>query len=242
MSTQNEVAEIKKLFHALDVDKNGKLDKLEIEKVMTKLNQGVEPSGAEIAACFQDMDVNNDGVVSVDEFVSAILRWLQHSRHNASPTYQRSRLLRGDSYNEPMTKKRLIGDVLDFFHRFNAVPDFEADQKRMLSRPRGELNSESLRFAFKTYSKDTKSEYMQRVMTMIEQGGASLQIQIQQSCWSSNKQEVIIGLEQVKLLLGLLEVFHSVPDKLEFSPVFYAIFNALTSMEQFPQIRVPANQ
>jgi hypothetical protein len=54
------------LFRAIDKDGNGKLDKLELQTAFK--NAGLTLSNRRLAEFFNDMDLNNDGYVSFDEW------------------------------------------------------------------------------------------------------------------------------------------------------------------------------
>lgn len=54
------------LFRSIDKDGNGKLDKLELQTAFK--NAGLTLSSRRLAEFFNDMDLNNDGYVSFDEW------------------------------------------------------------------------------------------------------------------------------------------------------------------------------
>ncbi|KAI8715714.1 hypothetical protein NCS52_01079700 [Fusarium sp. LHS14.1] len=59
------------LFRAIDKDGNGKLDKLELQTAFK--NAGLTLSNRRLAEFFNDMDLNNDGYVSFDEWRNFLL-------------------------------------------------------------------------------------------------------------------------------------------------------------------------
>ena len=75
ISIRNDKNKMKKLteaaFKAIDSDNSGTLDKSEIIAIMTKISNemGIEnPSKEEIEEVIEELDVDKNGVLSLDEF------------------------------------------------------------------------------------------------------------------------------------------------------------------------------
>lgn len=75
ISIRNDKIKMKKLteaaFKAIDSDNSGTLDKSEIIAIMTKISNemGIEnPSKEEIEEVIEELDVDKNGVLSLDEF------------------------------------------------------------------------------------------------------------------------------------------------------------------------------
>jgi Ca2+-binding EF-hand superfamily protein len=69
--SQEERDRLKETFDDIDKDKNGSLDKGELENVMILFSKK-KPSRRQIARIFKAADANGDGSISFDEFLAAI--------------------------------------------------------------------------------------------------------------------------------------------------------------------------
>ena len=71
MHQQEFIEELKKSFNIIDIDKNGTIEKDELIKMM-KSYMKFPPSGDQITDLFRELDLNNDGHISFDEFIKYI--------------------------------------------------------------------------------------------------------------------------------------------------------------------------
>jgi solute carrier family 25 phosphate transporter 23/24/25/41 len=65
---ENAERQLFALFKSIDKDGNGKLDKLELQTAFK--NAGLTLSNRRLSEFFDDMDINNDGYVTFDEWRS----------------------------------------------------------------------------------------------------------------------------------------------------------------------------
>jgi hypothetical protein len=124
-------------------------------------------------------------------------------------------------------------------------------QARILSRPRSELNTESLRFGLKAYSQSQKQLYMQNLITLLQSPNAqvfcgfewawsmnmlvlrlSLSLQetmttLRADICSDNGTKIWGSLENIKKLLDIVEIMASTADKLTFLHVFEAVMGII---------------
>jgi hypothetical protein len=243
--TSEDLTHVRSLFHTIDVDHNGVLNKAEVTRVMTQLHNGKSPNASEVEECFCKMDKDKNGQIDESEFVSAISEWLVSIRSTlGSPSQKRQqeimkRLSHSNSddfdVSDGASKTNVLLDVADFFDMFRTVQDFDERQRRILSRPRALLNCEKLRFSFKKRSEDDKREHMKAIMEVL-QGGLSAQVELQKAIWSSNGDVLVQGLERLVFLLSTVEVCAEVAEKFEYASALYAIYSAITGSAEAPQI------
>ena len=55
--------QLKLLFDALDADKNGTLDRDEVQKLVETVLQEAAVTGAVMSSCFEEMDADNNGSI-----------------------------------------------------------------------------------------------------------------------------------------------------------------------------------
>ena len=85
----------KKAFDAVDLDNSGYLERNEVEVVMKNVaaDLGVQkPSDKEIDDVIKELDKNNDGRLSVDEFqvlIEQILEMMSKAEHNIQHKFGR---------------------------------------------------------------------------------------------------------------------------------------------------------
>ena len=75
------------LFDVLDTDHNGYLDKREAYVALTSVGSSLLTLNADLSMSdteyiLQALDVNKDGVISKDEFVEGLMRWVDERRHD----------------------------------------------------------------------------------------------------------------------------------------------------------------
>lgn len=72
--SEEQIAEIRKAFHACDSDGSGVIEQNELSSVMREL--GEHPSDEELRDLLKDLDADGDGTISWDEFLQAMSEWI----------------------------------------------------------------------------------------------------------------------------------------------------------------------
>jgi Ca2+-binding EF-hand superfamily protein len=87
---EEQIKEIRELFKLCDTDGDGVITKEELSKLMADL--GVETTKADFEVFFKNLDINDDGKIEFDEFLSG-MRWLQKGLKvaNAAASIQKNK-------------------------------------------------------------------------------------------------------------------------------------------------------
>lgn len=69
---------IDETFQKYDTDQSGKLDKEQLRKLLSDLNEGLPVSDEEVAWVLENADILGDGCISKIELTQAITYWMMH--------------------------------------------------------------------------------------------------------------------------------------------------------------------
>ncbi|XP_059640169.1 calcium-dependent protein kinase 28 [Cornus florida] len=86
---EEELADLKDQFHAIDVDKNGAISLEEMRQALAK-DLPWKLKDSRVLEILQAIDINTDGLVDFTEFVAATLHVHQMEEHNSEKWQQRS--------------------------------------------------------------------------------------------------------------------------------------------------------
>ncbi|KAI3457398.1 hypothetical protein Pfo_014061 [Paulownia fortunei] len=86
-----DVPGIKRLFKAIDLDKNNYISYSELKELMTNIKFGIIPYDADVAASkiMEELDISGDELINEDEFVTGLTKWL-NTIYNQSPNSEES--------------------------------------------------------------------------------------------------------------------------------------------------------
>lgn len=73
-----QIAEIRKAFHACDVDGSGTIERGELAKVFSEL--GELPTDEELKELLNDLDKDGNGTVDWEEFLHAMRAWITEAQ------------------------------------------------------------------------------------------------------------------------------------------------------------------
>jgi hypothetical protein len=201
MESQLTVEEIANLFRAADEDGSGFLSPLEIASIMTQLNGGVTPSEGEVASCLRAMDSNEDGQISEEEFLNAMLTWLKMVK-----TPGKRQL---DAAESPVfSRKKTLNDMANFFRQFSTIPNFAAEQNRILTSRRKEIDMAAVHREYAMPTADEKAEAYESIKAILADGKVEIMKEIHSLDWNV----VLVGVAKVNALLSVVEMFQS-PDE-----------------------------
>jgi hypothetical protein len=205
MDSDATLQEISNLFDAADRDKNNTLSREEVASIMTQIKKGVRPSDDELAMCMKIMDKNNDGVINKEEFTTALCHWMGLS----SPVGRKARAHSLTSPVAPVTRKKAIDEMANFFRQFSPVADYGVQQQLILSRERPELNVSVIRYEFPVLPNERKVEVHKHLLALVAAGRPSILAELYSLDWNV----VLLGVRKVKDLLSIVEVFHNEDEK-----------------------------
>ena len=123
-ASETEIAEWTRMFKLADADGSGGIDRLELRQLMNDMRK--DPNGApqapipdqELAMIYRIMDVNNDNLISLDEFIEGMT---QFSLKVSSLTGTRNDATFDDSSS---TTSKISSSMTNFFQQFEAFnPD-----------------------------------------------------------------------------------------------------------------------
>jgi hypothetical protein len=194
------VEEIANLFHAVDQDKNGKLSFEEVADVMTQLKGGTRPIDEEIKLCMRSMDTNGDGVISEEEFLQAMLSWLELQGSTKKKGIKRS--VEPES-PETFDRKKTLTDMANFFRQFSTIPDFHEEQRRILSQARKRADMTGVQREYPSLSSEEQALTLQAIQGVLSEGREVLVREMFSLDWNI----VLVGLNKIALLLSIVEVF-----------------------------------
>jgi hypothetical protein len=191
------VEEIANLFHLADEDKNGKLSRDEILKIMVQLKGGVRPSDDEINNCMATMDENGDGVISEQEFLHTMMTWL-------GIVEQTTKKRQLDSTSSPIfNRKKTLKDMANFFLQFSPVTDFQEEQRKILRCRRIDLDMTAVQREYPIYSPEEKAKGYEMIKMVLLEGRDV----ILKSLFSLDWEVVLSGIVKVKNILLIVEFF-----------------------------------
>ena len=206
MESELTTEEIANLFRAADEDGSGFLSPDEISSIMTQLNGGVAPSEADVVACLRIMDTNQDGQISEEEFLEAMLTWLGMVKFPRSTSGKRP----NDSDASPaFSRKKTLNDMANFFRQFSTVPNFAAEQNRILTSRRKEVDMTAVHREYALPSPEERAAAYEGIKSILSEGKAPIMQAIHSLDWGV----VLEGIEKVKCLLSVVEMFPSEEDR-----------------------------
>jgi hypothetical protein len=164
------------LFDKYDKDKNGVLSISEIAEIMKTVKKGKAPTAEEVSTCFHNMDANHNGVIEKEEFMRALMDWLDDYEQtklspavSASPRIREKRHLL-DGAPESTAQKQKLSHIMEYFHSFHSksdISEFEEEQRRFYSKPREESNCPNLLFGLQELSVADKHEVIAKIISII---------------------------------------------------------------------------
>ena len=196
-SNDTSLQAISNLFQAADRDHSGNLSRDEIVGIMQQIKKGMVPSNEEVNMCMALMDKDSDGVITKEEFTSAMAKWLgldERRGEFGSPSAQ--------------SRKRAVSDLTKFFKQFDTVGDFNKQQELILQRERPEIDHAALLHEFPAYCKEEKLAFHRSVASIVAAGKTCLLAELHSVDWNV----VLRAAHKVKDLLAVVEVFHD-PDE-----------------------------
>jgi hypothetical protein len=188
--------EILNLFQIADQDKNGKLSREEVGAIMTHLNKGVKPSIQEINTCVSAMDSNGDGVVSESEFLQAMMNWLQIVN-------QSSLSLLSPPSSPGLSRRKTVSDLMNFFQQFAPIPNYQEEQKRILTRRKDSSDMNSISREYAKYTAEEKAAAYELIKRILFDGKELLIRELYSLDWDI----VISAVQKVCALISIVELF-----------------------------------
>lgn len=209
MESDLTTEEIANLFRAADEDGSGFLSPTEIASIMTQLNGGVTPSEQDVASCLNAMDSNNDGEISEEEFLNAMRTWLDMVK---VPTASGKLKRQLDTESSPaFSRKKTLNDMANFFRQFSTVPNFHAEQNRILSSRRKEIDMTAIHREYAMPSPEEKAAAYESIKVILEQGKREIVRELHSLDWGV----VLEGVGKVNALLSVVEMFQSEDERFE---------------------------
>mmetsp|Transcript_21462 Transcript_21462/g.31124 ORF Transcript_21462/g.31124 Transcript_21462/m.31124 type:complete len:1202 (+) Transcript_21462:54-3659(+) len=219
MHCEHTVEEISNLFKVADSDKDGRLSMSEVSDIMTKINSNTRPSNVELLSCMNMMDFNGDGMISEEEFLDTMLKWLGMvhrspdtvgmKRHNISPTYSR---------------KKVLTEMANFFRQFSPIPDFNEKQRRILSRQHGYVDMIAIHREYPSLSTDEKAATHEEIKGILLEGSQRLLDELYSLDWKT----VMQGVCKVRTILSIVQLCHTSDEKFEYAPTIFQVFEGIT--------------
>jgi hypothetical protein len=222
MQANITVEEIANLFSLADQDHNGKLSFEEIANIMTTI-KGTRPADQEIQQCLQAMDSDGDGVINEQEFLHAMMSWLNivNKTSQATNTNTKKRSLETSGSSPlPVHRKKTIADMTNFFRQFSVIPNFEEEQRRILLRDQqhgggGSGSSSGINLTFlhreyQTFSPENKLQRYEIIQQILAEGREAIVQEINSFDWNV----VLSGVNKVQTLLAIVELFPTLEERL----------------------------
>lgn len=219
-SNESSLLAISDLFQAADKDRNGNLSRDEIAGIMRQIKKGGLPTDAEVNMCMSMMDRDSDGVITKEEFTSAMAKWLVGTPYNPCTCnpfpFSADTNLQGLSSASTAdiaspsgkNRRRGVSDLAKFFKQFDTVSDFGAQQELILQRERPEIDHSVLLHEFPVVPKERKLEIHRGISAIVAAGKTCLLAELHSTDWN-----VVLGaVHKVRDLLSIVEVFHD-PDE-----------------------------
>lgn len=195
---------ISNLFDLADKDHNGNLSRSEIASIMQQIKRGIYPSEDEINMCMALIDKDSDGVVTKEEFTSAMAKWLGLDKHSGSGGDKKPDIGSPSAHS----RKRAVSDLAKFFKQFDTVGDFSKQQELILQRERPEIDHSALLHEFPSLTKEQKLEFHRGVAAIVSAGKTCLLAELYSNDWNL----VLRATKKVREILLMVEVFHD-PDE-----------------------------
>lgn len=192
---------IANLFELADRDHNGNLSRDEVAGVMRQIKKGVAPSEEEVNMCMSRMDKNSDGVITREEFTSAMANWL-----GLEPEVSQKTDIGSPS---AQNRRRAVSDLAKFFKQFDTVTDFSKQQEVILQRERPELDQAALLHEYPVLSKEEKLEFHRKVASIVSSGKTCLLAELHSHDWNI----VLHAASKVRDILSVVDVFHDADER-----------------------------
>ena len=204
MQTNLTIEEIANLFNVTDEDHNGTLSFNEIATIMTTI-KGERPTNEEIKRCFNQLDSNHDGVISEEEFLYAMTSWLEIVNQKSSSSQSGSKKRSNDSGpgSPNFNRKKTLTDMTNFFRQFSPIPDFQEEQRRILSQENRVFNLSSIHYEYQSFTVEEKSIKYEIIKRILSDGRDIILQEINSFDWNI----VLNGVLKVQTILSIVELF-----------------------------------
>lgn len=207
MQNNTTIEEIANLFYAADQDHSGNLSYDEIATIMTTIKGGNRPSDEEIRRCMNVMDSNGDGIISEQEFLQAMISWLGIVNNSNS---KKKRTLDIGHGSPTLNKKKTISDMTNFFRQFSPIPDFQEEQRRILSKENKGINLASIHREYQNFTAEEKSVKHEIIKRILADGREIILQEINSYDWNV----VLNGITKVQSILSIVELFSTPEERL----------------------------
>jgi hypothetical protein len=160
----------------------------------------------QVDACMDMLDNDKDGVVTQQEFTTAMAKWLGLNLPGGVPGIGSPGPGSGSG---PLATAAAEVHLTKFFLQFDTVGDFGRQQVAILRRDRPELDHSVLMAEFPIYSKEQKLDFHRKVSALVAGGRIRLLAALHSPDWDT----VLTAAKQVQQLLSIVEVFHEADER-----------------------------
>lgn len=227
-----QVAEIKKIFSAVDVDGSGSISASELGTVLQSLAGGAAPSPAETDALMKKMDTDGDGAISWAEFLAALTAWLKEEDESKSdrPTRKRKDAPQTASSVRVKIHKQISG----FFMQFKRATDFDAVRAKYAALSKEREGKESKTPLCSIERVATAAEKAAALTKAKERLGALPRIAVGIS--GEDPAAALACTEEVANILYVCEVFQTAEERYEIADFLITIFQRIQEASIIPRI------
>lgn len=236
--SEQQIAEIKKVWAICDKDGSGSIDANELKIVMKEL-AGMEPSPTELDQLLRLIDENNDGIISWEEFLAALGKWLAEENGKGDSSSSSISGKRKEAPTSPMQARVKIHQRISmFFMQFKRESDFNEIRDKFRSLNQGgfhddislifdDMNDSSYEASTDTEKKEKLEEVTEALEYMHEMAAGI----------SSNDPAVALKCVQgVAHVLSICDVFRSPIERYEIGQVMMDVFRRVKEAGVIPRI------